>query len=114
MSSSALVSAPGDFVLVPAWAVHRLRGLPCADSERTPHCAAAPLGDSVLTKAAAKLTSSAQVTLRSAALADLPGASLQPGAYLMLTLGAATAAAFQRADSAAEPGTSTRGAASSC
>jgi putative ABC transport system permease protein len=90
MSSSALVSGDGDFVLVPAWAVRStLVGTPNLLALR-----GSPLNESALKAAAAKAVTDAHVTLRSAALTDLPGASLQPGAYLILTLCTAIAGAF--------------------
>jgi len=93
MNSSALVPAPGDFVLVPSWAADQAAG----GTFGVPDLLAlrgAPLDGPALAAAAAKRAPGAHVTLRSSALTDLPGASLQPGAYLMLTLCTAAAAAF--------------------
>ncbi|HEU5332421.1 MAG TPA: hypothetical protein VFU73_06655 [Actinocrinis sp.] len=106
MSSAAVAPGGGGFVLVPAWAVHPIpsTGTASADTSNAPApTALAPnlialrgpaLDGTALKAAAATAARGARVTLRSAALDDLPGASLQPGAYRMLTLGAAAAGIF--------------------
>jgi putative ABC transport system permease protein len=88
VSSSAVAPGSGDFVLVPAWAVHPVTA---------PNLIAlrgSRLDETALKATAAKVAHGSRVTLRSAALDELPGASLQPGAYWMLTLGAAVASVF--------------------
>lgn len=91
MARSALAPGTGDFVLVPAWAAPSVAG---ATTANLLALRGAALDGSALSTAAAKRAPGARVTLRSAALANLPGSSLQPGAYRMLDIGAGTAAAF--------------------
>jgi putative ABC transport system permease protein len=93
MTRSALVQARGEFVLVPAWAVQAAS----RSALGPPNLLAlrgAPLDEAGLSAAVAKQERDARLTLRSAALAALPSASMRHGAYTVLALGAAAAAVF--------------------
>lgn len=87
-----------DFVLVPAWAVHptsaAAASAPDAPAPNLLALRGAPLDQAALRAAVKRLAPGARLTLRTGALGNLPGATLQPGAYVLLTLGAATAAGF--------------------
>jgi putative ABC transport system permease protein len=91
MPRSALAPGTADFVLVPAWAAgaQALSAKPNLLALR-----GAAIDGSALSSEAAKRAPGARVTLRSTALASLPGSSLQSGAYRMLDIGAGAAAAF--------------------